>query len=237
MNENEMTYTEVVERRAEIRKAMTEVEVMRRERTVAEQGVFQENLLNEHNRHRKVIEEIESDTMKRKAELRNEMERINPTAAVEQPTEQATSNPDAAVSIIVHNGEKMVRVQALAEDFVIALHDLKDAEGNVMKDCDYDTLMARLKELNLDTFNRKQGFILATCIEEINAKLVEAGGDKFDADWYVSNELWRPVGSSADYYGSDTWYFHGDIGCFYYGSRYNGIFRSRPVLAYSTIQH
>ena len=237
MNENEMTYTEVVERRAEIRKAMTEVEVMRRERTVAEQGVFQENLSNEYNRHRKVIKEIESDTMKRKAELRNEMERINPTAAVEQPTEQATSNPDAVVSIIVHNGEKMVRVQALAEDFVIALHDLKDAEGNVMKECDYDTLMARLKELNLDTFNRKQGFIIATCIEAINAKLVEAGGDKFDADWYVSSELWRPVGSSADYGGYYTWYFYGNVGCFSYNLRYYGYFRSRPVLAYFTIQH
>jgi len=235
MNENEMTYTEVVERRAEIRKAMTEVEVMRRERTVAEQGVFQENLLNEHNRHRKVIEEIESDTMKRKAELRNEMERINPTAAVEQPTEQATSNPDAAVTIIVHNGEKMVRVQALTEDFVIALHDLKDAEGNVMKDCDYDTLMARLKELNLDTFNRKQGFIIATCIEAINAKLVEAGGDKFDADLYVSKELWRPVGSSADCSGVFTWYFNGDGGCFADDPRSFGTFRSRPVLAYNSL--
>ena len=165
----------------------------------------------------------------------NWQDNSNPTAAVEQPTEQATSNPDAAVTIIVRNGEKMVRVQALAEDFVITLHDLKDAEGNVMKDCDYDTLMARLKELNLDTFNRKQGFIIATCIEAINAKLVEAGGDKFDADWYVSKELWRPVGSSADYYGDLTWFFDGDDGCFDYNYRYSGHFRSRPVLAYNSL--
>jgi hypothetical protein len=223
MNDNKMTYTEVVERRAEIRKAMTEIEVMRRERTVAEQGVFQENLLNEHNRHRKVIEEIESDTMKRKAELRNEMERINPTAVV------AGANCPATISIVDFKGARWVRVQALGEDFVVAPEDLDDGADHFS----FDSAQEKLKELELATFNRKQGFIIATLIEEINAKLVEAGGDKFAEDVYVSSELWKPVGSCADCGGGGSWCFDGYVGCFGVNGRYYGGFRCRPVLAYT----
>ena len=40
-------------------------------------------------------------------------------------------------------------------------------------------------------------------------------------------------GSSADYYGYNTWYFYGSYGCFGSDYRYNGYFRSRPVLALS----
>ena len=232
---NELTNEKVIESRAKLREALTNAEVMRRERTVAEQNVHQENLLSEYSRHRKAVETIESETMRLKATLRSEMEHINPTAAVEQPTPQATTNPDATISIVEHDGQKWVRVQVMAEDFVIALHDLKDANGDVMVNKDYDTLMARLKELRLDAFNRKQGFILATCIEAINAKLVEAGGDMFDDDWYVSSELWRPVGSSADCSGISTWYFNGGNGCFSSSYRCLGYFRSRPVLAYNSL--
>lgn len=228
MNENEMTYTEVVECRAEIRKQMAEVEAMRRERTVAEQGIFQENLLNEHNRHRKAIEEIENDTMKRKAELRNEMERINPTAAVEQPT---IPSGDAEIGTYSHNGETWVRVTALGEDFIIAPHDLDGGKD----DFNYDQAMARLKELNLDTFNRKQLFILGIYIEEINAKLEEIGGDKFAPDLYVCSELWHPVGSCADSDASYSWSFGGDYGIISHYYRSDGFFRSRPALALSSL--
>lgn len=152
------------------------------------------------------------------------------------PQPAATTNPDATITIVERNGEKWVRMQALGEDFVIAPKDLEDNKG-VMVDRDYDTLMKRLKELNLDTFDRKQGLIIAIYAEQINDKLIEAGGNKFAADWYVSKELWHPVGSSADYNGRNSWYFNGLNGCFYYNGRYRGIFRSRPVLAYSAFQN
>ncbi len=152
------------------------------------------------------------------------------------PQPAATTNPDATITIVEHNGEKWVRVQALGEDFVIAPKDLEDGKG-VMVDRDYDTLMKRLKELNLDTFDRKQGLIIAIYAEQINDKLIEAGGNKFAEDWYVSKELWHPVGSSADYNGYYSWYFNGDHGCFNSNTRCNGIFRSRPVLAYSAFQN
>lgn len=152
----------------------------------------------------------------------------------QQPTN--TVNPDATITIVERNGEKWVRVQALGEDFVIAPKDLEDSKG-VMVDRDYDTLMKRLKELNLDTFDRKQGLIIAIYAEQINDKLIEAGGNKFAEDWYVSKELWHPVGSSADYSGHHSWFFYGSYGCFGSSSRYYGIFRSRPVLAYSAFQN
>ena len=39
-------------------------------------------------------------------------------------------------------------------------------------------------------------------------------------------------GSSADYNSNNTWYFNGTNGCFNNNNRYNGNFRSRPVLDY-----
>lgn len=152
------------------------------------------------------------------------------------PQPAATTNNGATITIVERNGEKWVRVQALGEDFVIAPKDLEDNKG-VMVDRDYDTLMKRLKELNLDTFDRKQGLIIAIYAEQINNKLIEAGGNKFAADWYVSKELWHPVGSSADYGGNNSWYFNGYNGCFDVTTIYNSYFRSRPVLAYSAFQN
>ena len=130
-------------------------------------------------------------------------------------------------------GEKWVRVQALGEDFVVAPKDLDGGKDHFS----YDSAKEALAKLGLDTFNRKQGFIIATLIEEINAKLIEAGGDKFAQDVYVSSELWNPVGSSADYYGLNAWYFNGSNGCFLDYNRYNDGFRSRPVLAFSAFQN
>lgn len=146
---------------------------------------------------------------------------------------ETSANRDAIISIVEDKGEKWVRVQALGEDFIIGTRDLKDKEGKVMKDCDYDTIMARLKELSLDTFNRKQLFIIGIYINEINEKLVEAGGEKFAKDWYVSKELWAPVGSCADYGANRTWCFVGGNGFANRSFRYGGTFRCRPVLAYA----
>ena len=144
------------------------------------------------------------------------------------------TNPDAEISIVENaDGEKWVRVQALGEDFVVAPKDLDGGNDNFT----YDSAKERLAELKLDTFNRKQGFIIAIYIEAINAKLAEVGGDEFATDWYVSSELRKPVGSTADYHGNSTWSFYGGGGVLNNFSRYNDYFRSRPVLAYSSFLH
>ena len=138
------------------------------------------------------------------------------------------------ISIVENaNGEKWVRVQALSEDFVIAPEDLDGGKDHFS----YDSAKEKLAKIGLDTFNRKQGFIIATLIEEINAKLVEAGGNEFAKDVYISSELWKPVGSSADYNGYYTWFFNGNSGCFNYSIRFYGNFRCRPVLAFAAFKH
>lgn len=47
----------------------------------------------------------------------------------------------------------------------------------------------------------------------------------------------RPRGSSADYNGNNTWYFNGNNGCFNNNNRYNGNFRSRPVLDFDWLEN
>ena len=158
----------------------------------------------------------------------------NGTKEIPKQTNTTGANFGYNISIEENTkGEKWVRVQALGEDFVVAPKDLDGGKDHFS----YDSAKEALAKLGLDTFNRKQGFIIATLIEEINAKLVEAGGDKFAEDVYVSSELWKPVGSSADYYGAYAWYFLGSDGCFDDGSRYVGGFRCRPVLAFSAFQN
>ena len=39
--------------------------------------------------------------------------------------------------------------------------------------------------------------------------------------------------SCADYNANNTWYFNGNNGNFNNNNRYNGNFRSRPILAYA----
>lgn len=138
------------------------------------------------------------------------------------------TNKPATISIVEHDNEKWIRVEALGEDFIIAPHDLDGGKS----DFNFDSAQERMKELGLDTFNRLRGFIIAIYIEEINEALEEAGGDKFARDWYISSELWRPVGV-ADYNSNLSWFFYGAYGCIYYNSRYHSYFRCRPVLAYN----
>ena len=126
------------------------------------------------------------------------------------------------------DGVAGVRVQALGEDFVIALHDAADGKNNFT----YDSAMEWLKEHNQQTFTRRQAGIIAIYIVELNELLKSAGGDAFADDWYVTNELYCPAGSSADYYANGSWCFLGAIGCFSYAGRFNGCFRCRPSLAY-----
>lgn len=141
----------------------------------------------------------------------------------------AGTNCPATISIVDFKGAKWVRVQALGEDFVVAPEDLDDGADHFS----FDSAQEKLKELGLATFNRMQGFLIAIYIEEINKALEEAGGKKFAEDIYISSELWRPVGSCADYIGDFSWCFYGYNGCFCYNNRCNSYFRCRPVLAYT----
>lgn len=138
-------------------------------------------------------------------------------------------NKDARISIVTRksDGSKWVRVEALGEDFCIAPKDINDRN-----DMTYDEAMKALEAAGVTTFDKKQGLLLAIYIEQINAKLTEAGGDAFKGDRYVSRELWKPVGC-ADFFALSTWCFYGSNGIFSNYTRCYGVFRSRPFLAYA----
>ena len=120
-----------------------------------------------------------------------------------------------------------VLVQTLDESFVVELHDL---DGK--SDFSFDTANERLKELGKTTFNRKQALILLAYIEEVNAALVEAGGEPIAKNWYTTSELYKSVGR-ADYDAGYSWCFYGYNGYFSYDYRYYRFFRCRPVLDYN----
>ena len=130
--------------------------------------------------------------------------------------------------VSIHYGEDNtpdgVLVQTLDEKFVVELHDL---DGK--SDFNFNTANVLLKVLGKTTFNRRQALVLLTYIEEVNAALVEAGGEPIAKDWYTTSELYKPVGC-ADYDADHSWCFHGNYGGFDYTYRCIGIFRCRPVL-------
>ena len=144
---------------------------------------------------------------------------------------ETKTNQETTISVVNFKGEKWVRVQALGEDFVIAPRDLDNG-----KEFDYDGAMARLKELNLDTFNRKQGCIIMAYADEIDAKLKEIGGDPMDEYCYVSKELWKPAGSVGVFNSNCSWIFNGDHRTLIAYVRYNSFFRSRPCSAYNVTE-
>ena len=148
-----------------------------------------------------------------------------------KPQIQAHEPKEEGEHVSVHVGDDGkadgVLVSGLGERFVISLHDLDDGKNNFS----YDTLMPRLKELGLQTFTKKQAQLVCFYLDEINDKLKEAGGDPIAEDWYLTQDLYIPRGSSADYFAGNTWFFSGTSGCLGYNNRYYGNFRCRPSLA------
>ena len=76
-----------------------------------------------------------------------------------------------------------VAVNVADESFVISLHDAENGEEK-----DFDEWQQYYKQNNCRTFNRKQACIIAAYLDEINNKLVEAGGDRLDKWYWTSTE-------------------------------------------------
>ena len=103
-----------------------------------------------------------------------------------------------------------IRIQTLDEDFTIALRDA----------CDHDLTADEARALG-QAPTKKQANIICAYLDEIQAALEEAGGDRLDG-WYVT---------SADYNANYTWCFYSAYGCVGHNYRCYTNFRSRPVLA------
>ena len=103
-----------------------------------------------------------------------------------------------------------IRIRTLDEDFTIALHDA----------CDHDLTADEARALG-QAMTLKQAHILCAYLDEVQQTLEDAGGDRLDG-WYVT---------CADYDASCTWCFYSTNGCVNLNYRFNGDFRSRPVIA------
>lgn len=103
-----------------------------------------------------------------------------------------------------------IRIQTLDEDFTIALRDA----------CDHDLTADEARALG-QAPTKKQANIICAYLDEIQAALEEAGGDRLDG-WYVT---------CADYHAYNSWCFCSYSGCVGRDSRYYAGFRSRAVLA------
>lgn len=122
------------------------------------------------------------------------------------------------ISIVGLNGQNWVRVCALGEDFLIDIHDL-EINGKKLN-LDKPTIQQALKEQGYAELTKKQGLLVCALLDEINAKMKEAGGGPFEHDWYAA----------ADYDSGYTWHFHGRDCCFSIITRYYRQFRCRPVI-------
>ena len=127
-------------------------------------------------------------------------------------TEPADTAERKPVSIVEIDGEKFVQVHTIDEHFNIALHDAGDG-------CEvtWDEAMQRFGAV-MPT--KKQVSIICAYLDEINAALVEAGGDKLDK-WY-----W----TSSEYSAFVSWFFYGYIGILYIIYKYD-TYSVRPVLS------
>lgn len=107
-----------------------------------------------------------------------------------------------------------ILIQTFDDSFVIGLHDLKE-------DMDWDTAM---REHRKELMDKKQWFIVAAYIEEIDDLLESVGGDRIKVD---DKYCW----SSVEYNTNYAWCYSGNVGSLYYNYKYNR-YSVRPLLAF-----
>ena len=113
-----------------------------------------------------------------------------------------TTTLDKVVTIAEKNGEKCVRVHAGKYDFIVALHDL----GTGMN---WNESKKAAEEQGLRLFTKEEGMLMYIFKDEINAALVELGGDELSEDDYY----W----SSSEYSTASAWYmnfYSGGVGTY-----------------------
>lgn len=101
----------------------------------------------------------------------------------EQPAQPATQD-----GISVHTdgkGEKWVRVNICDEDFLIAARDYADGDK---KEFEWQEAMDAMKKIGCSMWTKKQAYIVAAYIDEVNAKLREIYGEELASLYWSSTE-------------------------------------------------
>lgn len=135
------------------------------------------------------------------------------------------------VSILLdEKGESWVRVCTLDEDFCIAKKNLDDGKERKWNDA-----QARLKELGLTTFNRKQAAIISAYRKEIDEALKKIGGEPLK-DWFWTSEEYIPDDANvAEYLANSAWSYLGYYGALHRYDKYLAL-QSRPTCTSTSIR-
>ena len=124
-------------------------------------------------------------------------------------TEKNQQNELKPVSVFVdESGKKWVRVRTLDLDFKIDLHDYKEGDKARFT---WHELMERAKEGKIRMIDKKKAKAIYLYIDEVNAALKEAGGEKLKG-WY-----WTETESQC--YSTYAWLFNGTNGCLNDGTK------------------
>ena len=90
---------------------------------------------------------------------------------------EQTADPEAVVTACEVDGEKFVRVHAGKYDFRIALHDAEE-------EMNWGDAMKYAADKGMRLFTLEEGLLMFCFKDEINAKMVELGGDELREDEY-----------------------------------------------------
>lgn len=135
------------------------------------------------------------------------------------------------VSILLdEKGDSWVRVCTLDEDFCIAKRNLDDGKERKWNDA-----QARLKELGLTTFNRKQAAIISAYRKEIDEALKKIGGEPLKGWFWTSEEYIPDDANVAECSALIAWYYNGYYGALNYYFKYF-TYQSRPTCPSTSIR-
>ena len=100
--------------------------------------------------------------------------------------EERTEDPEAVVTACEVNGEKFVRIHVGKYDFKLSLHDAEE-------EMNWDDAMKYAKDKGMRLFTLEEGLLIYCFKDEVNAKLVELGGDELREDdaYWCSTEYTR----------------------------------------------
>ena len=133
--------------------------------------------------------------------------------------EDGTQAAETRKPVSIHHGEDGkpdgIRVCAIDEDFIIALHDEFDGE-----DVNYE------KASTVSLFTEKQVYLYYYYLDDINRLMEEAGGEPLDDAWY-----WTKTPSALSV--SSQLIFYGTRGSLITYGRFNSV-RVRVSLALNT---
>ena len=108
---------------------------------------------------------------------------------------EQTTGPEAVVTACEINGEKFVRIHAGKYDIKLSLHDAED-------EMNWDDAMKYAKDKGMRLFTLEEGLLIYCFKDEVNAKLVELGGEELTEDdaYWCATETSR--GSARNVYFS-----------------------------------